>query len=50
MTKNALSFGDSVDDVAREYAQRIAPFTTLTDQDLAELDAFPDDGLDAAHG
>jgi hypothetical protein len=50
VSKNALSFGDSVDDVAREYAQRIAPFTTLTDQDLAELDAFPDDGLDAAHG
>jgi len=40
VTKNAMSFGESVDDVAREYAQRIAPFTTLTDGDLAALDAF----------
>jgi len=40
VTKNAMSFGESVDDVAREYAQRIAPFTTLTDEDLAALDAF----------
>jgi hypothetical protein len=48
VTKNALSFGDSVDDVAREYAQRIAPFTTLTDQELAALDAFPGDEADAA--
>jgi hypothetical protein len=47
VTKNAMSFGESVDDVAREYAQRIAPFTTLTDEDLAALDAFPDD--EAAH-
>jgi hypothetical protein len=50
VAKNALSFGDSVDDVAREYAQRIAPFTTLTDQDLATLDAFPDDEADVARG
>ena len=48
MAKNALSFGDSVDDVAREYAQRIAPFTTLTDEDLAALDAFPGDEADAS--
>lgn len=41
VTKNAMSFGEPVDDVAREYAQRIAPFTTLTDEDLAALDAFP---------
>src|SRR5215471_825722 len=50
VTKNALSFGDSVDDVAREYAQRIAPFTTLTDEDLAALDAFPGDEADVARG
>jgi len=48
VTKNALSFGDCVDDVAREYAQRIAPFTTLTDEDLAALDAFPGDEADAS--
>jgi hypothetical protein len=39
-----------VDDTAREYAQRIAPFTTLTDEELAELDAFPGDEDEAAHG
>jgi hypothetical protein len=48
VANNALSFGDSVDDVAREYAQRIAPFTTLTDQELSTLDAFPGDETDAA--
>ena len=48
VTKNSLSFGDCVDDVAREYAQRIAPFTTLTDEDLAALDAFPGDEADAS--
>jgi hypothetical protein len=41
VTKNALLFGGPMDDVAREYAQRIAPFTTLTDSELAALDAFP---------
>ena len=50
VAKNALSFGDSVDDVAREYAQRIAPFTTLTDEELAALDAFPGDEADVARG
>jgi hypothetical protein len=48
VTKNALSFGGPVDDTAREYAQRIAPFTTLTDEDLAALDAFPGDEPPAA--
>jgi hypothetical protein len=38
-----------MDDTAREYAQRIAPFTTLTDEDLA-ADAFPGDEDEAAHG
>jgi hypothetical protein len=46
VSKNALLFGGPMDDVAREYAQRIAPFTTLTDEDLAALDAFPGDGTD----
>jgi hypothetical protein len=39
-----------VDDVAREYAQRIAPFTTLTDEEMAALDAFPGDEADVAGG
>jgi hypothetical protein len=43
VSKNALLFGGPMDDVAREYAQRVAPFTTLTDDDLAALDAFPAD-------
>jgi hypothetical protein len=43
IARNAVSFGGPLDDTAREYAQRIAPFTTLTDEDLATLDAFPDD-------
>jgi hypothetical protein len=50
ITKNAVSFGGPIDDTAREYAQRIAPFTTLTDEDLAALDAFPGDETDAADG
>lgn len=43
VSKNALLFGGPMDDLAREYAQRIAPFTTLTDEDLAALDAFHGD-------
>jgi hypothetical protein len=50
IARNAMSFGGPMDDTAREYAQRIAPFTTLTDEDLAELDAFPGDEDEAAHG
>jgi hypothetical protein len=50
ITKNAVSFGGPIDDTAREYAQRIAPFTTLTDENLAALDAFPGDETDAADG
>jgi hypothetical protein len=50
IARNAMSFGGPMDDTAREYAQRIAPFTTLTDEDLAELDAFPGDEDKAAHG
>jgi hypothetical protein len=50
IARNAVSFGAPMDDTAREYAQRIAPFTTLTDEDLAALDAFPGDEADAAHG
>jgi hypothetical protein len=48
IARNAVSFGGPLDDTAREYAQRIAPFTTLTDEDLAELDAFPGDDDDTA--
>jgi hypothetical protein len=51
IARNAMSFGGPMDETAREYAQRIAPFTTLTDEDLATLDAFPgDEDDDAAHG
>jgi hypothetical protein len=50
IARNAMSFGGPMDDTARDYAQRIAPFTTLTDEDLAELDAFPGDEDKAAHG
>ena len=50
ITRNAMSFGGPMDETAREYAQRIAPFTTLTDEELAALDAFPGDQDDAAHG
>jgi hypothetical protein len=50
IARNAMSFGGPMDETAKEYAQRIAPFTTLTDQDLAALDAFPGDEDDAAHG
>jgi hypothetical protein len=50
VTRNAVSFGGPLDDTAREYAQRIAPFTTLTDQELAELDAFPGDDDHARSG
>jgi hypothetical protein len=38
-----------MDDVAREYAQRIAPFTTLTDEDLVALDAFFNDDSGDEH-
>ncbi len=48
IARNAMSFGGPMDDTARDYAQRIAPFTTLTDEDLAELDAFPGDEDEAA--
>jgi hypothetical protein len=50
VARNAVSFGGPLDGTAREYAQRIAPFTTLTDADLAELDAFPGDDDGAAPG
>jgi hypothetical protein len=30
-----------MDDRAREYAQKMAPFTTLTDEEMAALDAVP---------
>jgi len=50
VAKNAMIFGGPMDDPAREYAQRIAPFTTLTDEELAALDAFGDDHGDAAPG
>jgi hypothetical protein len=48
VSRNALLFGGPMDDVAREYAQRIALFTTLTDEDLAALDDFADDDSGAA--
>jgi len=48
VAKNALCFEGPTDDTAREYAQRIAPFTTLTDEDVAALDAFPGDEADVA--
>jgi hypothetical protein len=50
IARNAMSFGGPMDDTARDYAQRIAPFTTLTDEDLAALDAFPGDEDEAANG
>jgi hypothetical protein len=50
IARNVVSFGGPLDDTAREYAQRIAPFTTLTDEDLATLDAFPGDDDDAPPG
>jgi hypothetical protein len=36
---DALKLGGSMDDRAREYAQKMAPFTTLTDEEMAALDA-----------
>jgi hypothetical protein len=50
VSRNALLFGGPMDDVAREYAQRIAPFTTLTDEELAAIDALPDDESGATSG
>ena len=38
---DALKLGGSMDDRAREYAQKMAPFTTLTDEEMAALDAVP---------
>jgi hypothetical protein len=38
---DALKLGGTMDDRARAYAQKMAPFTTLTDQELAALDAPP---------
>ena len=38
---DALKLGGSMDDRAREYAQKMAPFTTLTDEEMASLDAVP---------
>jgi hypothetical protein len=38
---DALRLGGPMDDRAREYAQKMAPFTTLTDEDMATLDALP---------
>jgi hypothetical protein len=38
---DALKLGGSMDDRAREYAQKMAPFTTLTDEEMAALDAIP---------
>jgi hypothetical protein len=35
---DALKLGGSMDDRAREYAQKMAPFTTLTDEEMAALD------------
>ena len=36
---DALKLGGPMDDRAREYAQKMAPFTTLTDEEMAALDA-----------
>jgi hypothetical protein len=36
---DALKLGGSSGDRAREYAQKMAPFTTLTDEEMAALDA-----------
>jgi len=41
VTSDALKLGGSSGDQAREYAQKIAPFTTLTDEEMAALDALP---------
>ena len=38
---DALKLGGSMDDRAREYAQKMAPFTTLTDEEMTALDAIP---------
>jgi hypothetical protein len=35
---DALKLGGPMDDRAREYAQKMAPFTTLTDEEMAALD------------
>src|SRR5258708_14095387 len=43
VVNDALKLGGSMDDQAREYAQRVAPFTTLTDEEMAALDALPGD-------
>jgi hypothetical protein len=43
VVSDALKLGGSIDDQAREYAQRVAPFTTLTDEEMAALDALPGD-------
>jgi len=40
---DALRLGGAMDDQARAYAQKMAPFTTLTDEELAALDAVPGD-------
>ena len=36
---DALKLGGSSGDRARGYAQKMAPFTTLTDEEMAALDA-----------
>ena len=40
VVSDALKIGGFTDDQAREYAQKIAPFTTLTDEEMAALDAL----------
>ena len=47
VVNDALKLGGLMDDQAREYAQRVAPFTTLTDEEMAALDALPPGRLPA---
>jgi len=50
VVNDAMKLGGSCGDQAREYAQRVAPFTTLTDEEMAALDALPPGRLSARAG